>query len=288
MARRRNGANHASVRSTTTTHLRRPVAGCSRSRHGRCGAGCDDGSVPDGSGGTASTTASSIRLSRTFAPVSFSARGMPFASVRTWRFVPGSPRSVGIRPVAALLAAIGALSRDARLKSMPFWRPSRSRSACCGRSHTSAFRQSRKRRQQVIPEPQPISRGSNSQGVPERGTNKIPVSARGRRSKADRPSTRPGRAAEAVRSRPTGHREGAISPSYLNVPTPVLSEALSGRLVATMPEICAARQSKGGQRGDDVCRKNLRRGPCIGGVFRDLRLHVCRFLPVLAFIFAMA
>lgn len=52
-------------------------------------------------GGTLSTTASSIRLSCTFAPVSFSARRMPFASVRTWRFVPHLPRSVWFGPVAA-------------------------------------------------------------------------------------------------------------------------------------------------------------------------------------------
>ncbi|SDM53216.1 hypothetical protein SAMN05216360_102359 [Methylobacterium phyllostachyos] len=84
---------------------------------------------------------------------------------------------VRARRRAPLLAAIEALSRDARLKSMPFWRPSRSSSSYCRRSHTPAFCQSRKRRQQVIPEPQPISRGSNSHGVSELSTNRIPVSA---------------------------------------------------------------------------------------------------------------
>lgn len=96
--------------------------------------------------------------------VALRARLAPIGRVRARRWPP-------------LLAAIEALSREARLKSMPFWRPSRSRSACCRRSHTPAFCQSRKRRQQVIPEPQPISRGSNSHGVPERSTNRIPVSA---------------------------------------------------------------------------------------------------------------
>jgi hypothetical protein len=108
---------------------------------------------------------------------------------------------VRARRRAPLLAAIEALSREARLKSMPFWRPSRSRSACCRRSHTPAFCQSRKRRQQVIPEPQPISRGSNSHGAPERSTKRIPVSA----------------ARSEVRGRPpfglarSGGRSGAIS-----------------------------------------------------------------------------
>lgn len=125
-------------------------------------------------------------------------------------------------------AAIEALSREARLKSIPFWRPSRSRSARCRRSHTPAFCQSRKRRQQVMPEPQPISRGSNSQGVPERNTNRIPVSAarsdvRGRppfglaRSagssgaiSAHRPSGRSGLAISAQRAKP-----GFVRNSYL-------------------------------------------------------------------------
>jgi hypothetical protein len=121
---------------------------------------------------------------------------------------------------APFFAAIEALSREARLKSIPFWRPSRSRSACCRRSHTPAPCQSRRRRQQVMPEPQPISRGSNSHGVPERSTNRIPVSAarsdvRGRPPfnlapsggssgaiSAQRPSGRSGLAISAQRAKP--------------------------------------------------------------------------------------
>ena len=37
--------------------------------------------------------------------------------------------------------------------------------------------QSRSRRQHVMPDPQPISWGSISQGMPERSTNRMPVSA---------------------------------------------------------------------------------------------------------------
>lgn len=44
-------------------------------------------------------------------------------------------------------------------------------------SQTPASCQSRRRRQQVIPEPQPISGGSISQGMPERSTKMIPVRA---------------------------------------------------------------------------------------------------------------
>jgi hypothetical protein len=48
----------------------------------------------------------------------------------------------------------------------------------CRRSQTPASFQSRSRRQQVMPLPQPISRGRYSQGMPVRSTKRIPVSAR--------------------------------------------------------------------------------------------------------------
>jgi hypothetical protein len=44
-------------------------------------------------------------------------------------------------------------------------------------SHTPAACQSRKRRQQVMPDPHPSSLGKYSQGQPVRSTNKMPVSA---------------------------------------------------------------------------------------------------------------
>jgi hypothetical protein len=46
----------------------------------------------------------------------------------------------------------------------------------CSRSQTPACCQSRSRRQQVIPHPQPNSCGNIVQGMPLRKTNKIPVS----------------------------------------------------------------------------------------------------------------
>jgi hypothetical protein len=58
---------------------------------------------------------------------------------------------------APLLAATDALSRAARLKSMALRRPNRSSSTRWSLSHTPACCQSRKRRQHVMPEPQPIS-----------------------------------------------------------------------------------------------------------------------------------
>lgn len=47
----------------------------------------------------------------------------------------------------------------------------------CNRCHTPASVQSRRRRQQVIPEPYPSSWGRNSHGMPVYSTNKIPHNA---------------------------------------------------------------------------------------------------------------
>ena len=77
---------------------------------------------------------------------------------------------------------------------MPFWRPSRSSSACCRRSPTPTLCQSRQRRQQVIPEPQPIP---PRQQLPGRARAQHEQDPRQRR--------------EIGRSRPTTLRLGPIS-----------------------------------------------------------------------------
>jgi hypothetical protein len=53
--------------------------------------------------------------------------------------------------------------------------PSSSNKSCHTRAHKPDSCQSRSRRQQVIPEPQPISWGRYSQGVPVLSTNRMPV-----------------------------------------------------------------------------------------------------------------
>jgi hypothetical protein len=91
--------------------------------------------------------------------------------------------SLGLAPIRRiradelppLVAGILALSSAARLQSMRSASPSRSSSVWCSRSQTPAACQSRKRRQQVIPEPQPISGGNTSQGMPLLSTKMIPV-----------------------------------------------------------------------------------------------------------------
>jgi hypothetical protein len=78
---------------------------------------------------------------------------------------------------APFLAGKEALSSEQRPKSTAFARPSRSSSARWSRSKTFAACQSRSRRQQVMPEPQPIALGRLAHGMPVRSTKTMPSSA---------------------------------------------------------------------------------------------------------------
>jgi hypothetical protein len=69
------------------------------------------------------------------------------------------------------------LSSDAHVQSIRPASCSRCRSVRCKRFHTPARCQSRKRRQQVIPLPQPNSCGSISHGMPDCKTKTMPVKA---------------------------------------------------------------------------------------------------------------
>jgi len=92
--------------------------------------------------------------------------------------------------LGALLAAIGWVRssffppRTARTEPLSMtvqrWsrrprRRSSARSVSCSRCHTPARCHPIKRRQHVLPEPQPIWRGNICQGMPDRRTNKMPV-----------------------------------------------------------------------------------------------------------------
>jgi hypothetical protein len=96
--------------------------------------------------------------------VTFGAWSSPIRRVRTCR---GAP----------FFAAMDELSMQARLQSIRSASRSRRSNSQCRRSHTPAACQSRNRRQQVTPEPHPISAGSISHGMPVRRTNRIPVNA---------------------------------------------------------------------------------------------------------------
>src|SRR3712207_4431023 len=68
--------------------------------------------------------------------------------------------------VAPLFAGMAAESKEARSHSIWSAWPRRSKSTWCSRFQTPACCHSRKRRQHVTPEPQPISWGNISQGMP--------------------------------------------------------------------------------------------------------------------------
>ena len=76
-----------------------------------------------------------------------------------------------------LFAGTLAESKEPRSQSIWSASPRRSKSSRCRRSHTPASCHSRNRRQQVTPEPQPISWGSISQGMPLFNTKTMPVRA---------------------------------------------------------------------------------------------------------------
>jgi hypothetical protein len=86
----------------------------------------------------------------------------------------------------ARIEELSAMTREKSRHSAP--RNSES-NTWCSRRHTPRRCQYFSRRQHVIPEPQPISLGSISQGIPERNTNSMPVSTR-RSSFGSRPLCR--------------------------------------------------------------------------------------------------
>lgn len=101
-----------------------------------------------------------------------------FAPIRWVRPGFGPPKTALTEP----------LSTTTREKSILPAERSRSKRTLCTLLHTPASCQSRSRRQQVIPDPQPISLGRYSQGIPVLSTNKMPVKTT-RSSKGGRPPT---------------------------------------------------------------------------------------------------
>jgi hypothetical protein len=119
-------------------------------------------------GEMASTASSSTFESWIFAALRTTASGIPRWSATTWRFEPAFPLSVGFGPVLCLPLFAGTLAESGETlsQSIRSASPRRFRSTLCSSSHMPASCQSRKRRQQVEPDPQPISLGSMFQGMP--------------------------------------------------------------------------------------------------------------------------
>ena len=78
-----------------------------------------------------------------------------------------------LAPPTARMCELSITARDQSIRSA--WCNFASNNSC-NRCQTPACCHSCSRRQQVIPEPQPISSGRYSHGVPVRNTNRIPVS----------------------------------------------------------------------------------------------------------------
>lgn len=102
-----------------------------------------------------------------------------------------SIRGIGARFFPPPMARMEPESAMARDQSNLSSERSSLRSISCSVCQTPAACHSASRRQQVMPEPQPISCGSISQGIPVRSTNSSPVSA-ARSSKRGRPPMRLG------------------------------------------------------------------------------------------------
>ena len=102
------------------------------------------------------------------------------------------------------------LSATARAKSsLSAWRNFASNTRCSS-PQTPACCQSRSRRQQVIPDPQPISCGNLSHGMPDCGTNNIPVSTR-RSESGRRPGYRLRRRRRGNRGSITAHHRSSTN-----------------------------------------------------------------------------
>ena len=111
----------------------------------------------------------------------------------------------------------GTLLESSAARDESSWSASlnRSRSTWWSVYHTPASRQSRSRRQQVMPLPQPISGGSISHGMPLFNTNRIPVSAaRSATGAGPRWASAP-LAGEGPKSRPRVHHLLTVSTASL-------------------------------------------------------------------------
>ena len=101
-------------------------------------------------------------------------RDSPPSQIR-WCFEPVLPRSTGLGPVAdpPFRAGVGGVPRDQSLCPAAL---SSAGKTSWSWSKTPASCQSRRRRQQVIPEPNPSSCGRSSQPTPVNNTNRMPCS----------------------------------------------------------------------------------------------------------------
>ncbi len=168
--------------------------------------------------------------------------------------VPFRPRLAAIRWIWArggppFFAGIDDESTQTRLKSILFAPRRRRSNSWCNLSQTPASCQSRSRRQQVTPEPQPSSGGKSSHAMPVRSTNRIPLSAarseiRGRPPRGFGAGA--GRSFSTIGQRPSGMRTEGI-PLYESTSprrTRVLKGVLSSQRLSQVVHACSRRERR--------------------------------------------
>jgi hypothetical protein len=140
---------------------------------------------------------------------------------------PGTIRGIGARfrpPKTALTDEESTTARDQSIWSAA---RSRHRSTSCTFCQTPCSCHAFRYRQQVMPEPQPISWGSISQGMPLLSTNRMPVRTL-RRSIGRRPGYRARRGLGGGKSGSMiSHSSSGTSSSAMTTPSLVLLRALS-------------------------------------------------------------
>lgn len=142
----------------------------------------------------------------------------------------GWVRSTFFPPCTALTDELSATARE---KSILSAARSLSSSTPCSFFHTPAFCQARSRRQQVMPEPHPISCGSISHGMPDCKTNRMPVNTR-RSSSGLRPGW-------VLRRRLTGNSGWTISHSSSSTSSRAISphhQYVPPRLMTAFHSFC--------------------------------------------------
>ena len=141
-------------------------------------------------------------------------------------------RWIWARGRAPFFAGIDDESTQTRLKSIRLALRRRRSNSWCNRSHTPACCQSRRRRQQVTPDPQPSSGGKSSHAMPERRTKRIPLSAARSETRGLPPrgfGAGGGRSLSMIGQRPSGIKTEGIPLYESTIPrrTRVLKGALS-------------------------------------------------------------
>jgi len=125
-------------------------------------------------GGMASSKGSNAGPSCSLAAVTLTASGSPWRSTPRGAWCPLCPGRSGCG-AGERAAPFGRYATAIQVGTAPVDLASQRSNSWWMRCHRPVACQSRSLRQQVMPEPQPSSLGSSSQGIPLRSTKRIPV-----------------------------------------------------------------------------------------------------------------